>query len=189
MSARRTSGEVLREARRKDSRDKRAKVLATVDGMVERGEPVTFTAVAKAAGVSSWLVYADGVRVHIEQARSRQATRSHRDDQAGLAPSQASLATDLEIAKADNQRLRTEVATLRRTVQRQMGQQLDQLGAADLAERVEELTCQNRSLRGELDELTRSHAHLQQQLAETEDNLNAARASLRRMIRSENRSM
>ncbi|WP_405691566.1 transposase [Streptomyces sp. NBC_00057] len=68
------------------------------------------------------LVYADGVREHIEQARSQQAMRSHRDDQAGLARSQASLATDLEITKADNQRLRAEVATLRRTIQRQLGQ-------------------------------------------------------------------
>ncbi|PYC88053.1 hypothetical protein C7C46_01940 [Streptomyces tateyamensis] len=157
--------------------------------MVERGECVTFTAVAKAAGVSTWLVYAEGVREHIERARSRQAARSHRDNQAGLTASQSSMATDLELTRADNQRLRAELETLRETVRRQLGQQLDQLGAADLAERIEDLTRQNRSLRGELDELKGLYAGSQRQLAETEDDLSAARASLRRMIRNENRPL
>lgn len=187
MSAGRTSGDVLREARRRDSRDKRGKVLSALNAMVERGECVTFTAVAKAAGVSTWLVYAEGVREHIEQARSQQAAQSRRDKQAGLTVSQASMTTDLELARADNKRLRVELETLRGTVRRQLGHQLDQLGAADLAERVEELTRQNRALRGELDELKGLHAGIQRQLADTEDDLNAARASLRRMIRDENR--
>jgi hypothetical protein len=47
-------------------------VLAIVDAMVARGDAVTFAAVAKAAGVSNWLVYAEGVREHIEAARKKQ---------------------------------------------------------------------------------------------------------------------
>jgi hypothetical protein len=39
--------------------------------MLRRGNSVTFTAVARAAGVSTWLVYADGVREHIERAITR----------------------------------------------------------------------------------------------------------------------
>jgi hypothetical protein len=39
------------------------------------GETITFPAVARAAGVSTWLVYAKGVREHIEAARGRQAIK------------------------------------------------------------------------------------------------------------------
>ena len=42
------------------------------------GTPVTATAVATAAGVSTWLVYADGVREHVEAARRRQAEQRAR---------------------------------------------------------------------------------------------------------------
>ena len=79
MSGSRTPAEALRAARQRDSQDKRAKVLAVVEDMVRREEPVTFAAVAKEAGVSNWLVYAEGVRERIEQARRRQPDRPRRN--------------------------------------------------------------------------------------------------------------
>ncbi|MGW5335853.1 hypothetical protein [Streptomyces bauhiniae] len=72
MSESRTPAQVLRDARQKDSRDKRARVLSVVDQLVAENEPVTFTGVARAANVSHWLVYAEGMREHIEAARHRQ---------------------------------------------------------------------------------------------------------------------
>jgi chromosome segregation ATPase len=182
----RTPGEVLREARRKDSRDKRAKVVAVVDAMLTRGDPITFTGVARAAGVSSWLVYADGVREHIETARTRQQRQSARDMQTHSSGGVASLHTDLELTRADNARLRTELSQVRAAVQRQLGQQLDQLGAADLTVRVEELARQNRELRSEVDGLQQANRDLEHRLTQTAEDLNAARTSLRRMIRFEN---
>ena len=56
-------------ARAKDSHDKRQRVLAAVQALEAAGTPVTATAVATAARVSTWLVYADGVREHLEAAR------------------------------------------------------------------------------------------------------------------------
>jgi hypothetical protein len=49
-----------------------------VDEMKSRGDPITFLGVAKAARVSNWLVYAEGVREHIEAARKSQTTTKAR---------------------------------------------------------------------------------------------------------------
>jgi len=65
----------LRAARTKDSEDKRRRVLAAVQAWESAGTPVTAAAVAATAGVSSWLVYAEGVREHLDAARRRQAER------------------------------------------------------------------------------------------------------------------
>ncbi|MBF4998089.1 hypothetical protein IRT45_13100 [Nocardia sp. BSTN01] len=94
----RTPAEVLREARRRDSREKRARVLATLEQMLERGDTITAASVAHAAKVSTWLVYAPGIREHLEKARRQQThtslATSGRVDSVGV----ASLRTDLELA-------------------------------------------------------------------------------------------
>ncbi|MFF0794469.1 DUF6262 family protein [Streptomyces spiralis] len=177
---------MLREARRKDSRDKRARVLHTLDDLLTRCEPVTFTAVAKAAGVSTWLVYAPGVREHVETARTQQA-RTAAGGGESLPPGSAmSTRTDLEVLRTDNQRLRGQVSELKEALQRQLGRQLDQLQATDLTDRIGELTAQNQELHSQLTQLQHEKQELERRLAETNDDLVAARASLRRMIRIEN---
>ncbi|MEV0781012.1 hypothetical protein ACIBLA_17310 [Streptomyces sp. NPDC050433] len=45
---------MLREARKKNSLAKRARVLAVADDMKTKGEPITFPGLAKAARVSNW---------------------------------------------------------------------------------------------------------------------------------------
>ena len=62
----------LKAARVKDSNDKRRRVLQTMKTMETAGQPITAAAVAAAAGVSTWLVYADGIREHLDAARARQ---------------------------------------------------------------------------------------------------------------------
>ncbi|MFL6119355.1 hypothetical protein, partial [Actinophytocola sp.] len=75
MTAARGRPELLRAARRQDSLTKRQRVLTALERMERDREPVTFATVARAANVSTWLVYADGVREHIDAARQRQATQ------------------------------------------------------------------------------------------------------------------
>ncbi|WP_405922201.1 DUF6262 family protein [Streptomyces sp. NBC_00122] len=186
MTAKRTPSEVLAASRRKDSREKRAKVLAIVDQMAARGETVTFAAVAKTAGVSNWLVYAEGVREHIEAARKKQEGQPRRTAGAGLSPSTASLQTDLELSRQQVTALRAERDQLKAALRRQLGQQLDQVGTAELVARVDELTRQNDALVGEKDRLRQERAELEETLREAEEDLAAARSSLRRMIRAEN---
>ncbi|MFJ4624551.1 DUF6262 family protein [Streptomyces sp. NPDC088812] len=100
-----------------NSRDKRARVLHTLDNLLTRGEPVTFTTVAKAAGVSTWLVYAPGVREHIESARAQQARTATTSDEPRSASGARSTRTDLEVLRADNQRLRGQVGDLKEALQ------------------------------------------------------------------------
>lgn len=186
MSGSKTPAEVLRAARQRDSRDKRAKVLAVVEDMVRREEPVTFAAVAKEAGVSNWLVYAEGVRERIEQARRQQADRPRRNREAGISASPAGLKTDLALARQEIDALRAEPDRLRGALQRNLGQQLDQISSKTLVERVDELTAANRGLVEENRRLRNRADTLEARVTEAEDDLAAARDSLRRMIRSQN---
>ena len=86
MAQPRTPAQVLSEARRQSSLDKRTRTIGAVQGLLRRGEPVTFAAVARAAQVSTWLVYAEGVREHIEAARQRQSAPPNPDESDGRVP-------------------------------------------------------------------------------------------------------
>jgi formylglycine-generating enzyme required for sulfatase activity len=185
MSQPRTPAEVLREARHKDSRDKRGRVLAVVDQLLAANEPVTFTGVARAANVSHWLVYADGVREHIEVARRRQTRTAANDARAG-ATAPPGWKVEQQLLQQDNRRLREEVERLKAAVRRNLGQQLDQFGAADLGTRVDELTADNHRLQNDLDNAQALITDLTGHLNEAQDDLTAARTSIRQLIRAEN---
>ncbi|MFD4700732.1 DUF6262 family protein [Streptomyces niveus] len=185
-SASRTPAQVLREARRRDSRMKRARVLETVQEMTRNGDRITFAAVARAANVSTWLTYADGVREHIESAIHQQhPKRTQLATTAQASP--AGLRADLALAREEIRRLRGERDQLQQTVRRHLGQQLDQLGARDLATRVQELTEANTRLEASLHEASAAKSRLEHHAADLEDELGAARTSLRRMIKAQSK--
>ncbi len=183
----RTPAEVLKAARQRDSADKRGHVLKAVQDMFHDNRRVTFASVARAAGVSSWLVYAPGLREHIDQARARQAAQSHQDQQSGRKVSTASEQTDLLLTRQEIKRLRTENGQLRQQARVHLGQQVEQLGNHDLVDRVNELTEENLRLSTAERQATTENMGLHLRVTELEDDLTAARTSLRRMIRDENR--
>ena len=109
----------LKAARAKDSNDKRRRVLQTINTMQTAGQPITAAAVANAAGVSTWLVYADGIREHLDAARQRQASDGDPPAATGIHTGQqpvtaAGLRTDLAVARHEIHRLRTDLDNLRR---------------------------------------------------------------------------
>jgi hypothetical protein len=183
MTGSRTPAGVLREARKKDSLAKRSRVLAVIDDMKARDEPVTFLGVARAARVSNWLVYAEGVREHIEAARKGQATRTAREQRAGTT---ASLATDLELTRAELRRTRDERDRLKAKVQRGLGHQVTQAGTTELAARVKDLTARL----GQQDaELARARTLIAGLTAERDtalDETAGLRTALRQMTRQQN---
>jgi chromosome segregation ATPase len=187
VSTQRGQPHVLHQARRRDSLAKRQRVLAAVAEMEHSGQPVTFAATARQARVSTWLVYADGVREHIHAAIKRQAAQPAASHRAGLTPSTASLRTDLELARHQITTLRDERDNLRDAIRRQLGQQLDTLSAKDLTTRIDELTRHNHQLADQASRAASSNQTLQARIAELETDLTAARTSLRRMIHDENR--
>jgi chromosome segregation ATPase len=182
----RTPAEVLRESRRRDSQAKRGKVLAVLEEMVRRGNPVSYAAVARAAGVSHWLVYAEGIRDHIETARAQQRGKPRRDQQAGPSPSATSLATDLQLAREDNNKLRAERDQLKTALRRQLGEQLNQLSHQSLVDRLDELTQHNQQLTAETENLRQANTTLRHELRTAEEDLAGARTALRRMMHQKN---
>jgi chromosome segregation ATPase len=187
----RTAG--LRAARTKDSHDKRRCALTAIQALEAAGTPITAAAVAQAAGVSTWLIYTDGVREHLDAARHRQAQASSRpsgtdtaSEQAPLTP--ASLRTDLALARAEIRRLRTEHDKLRHRLRLQLGAEIDRPDQAELITRLAELESQTRKLLAERDARTTEANHAKRRIRELEDDLTAARESLRRVIKDHNKS-
>lgn len=174
--------QALLEARRRDSETKRAHVRDTVEKMLLAGERISFAAVARQAKVSNWLVYADGVREHIQGAmRQQDEEPSARAD--GRGASTASLLTDLALARNEIKHLRAEHENLRQKAQRLLGQQLGQVHVDELRQRIDALVDENGELASSLERTTTEKSALKARVAELEDDLAAARMSLRRMIR------
>jgi hypothetical protein len=181
----------LRAARANDSQDKRQRALAALKATEAAGTPVTFPGVAKAAGVSTWLVYAPGIREHVEAARRRQADH-------GVAPAPApvpshhratptSLRADLAAARAEIKALRTERDKLLHRLRLQLGAEIGGPDRAALIAKIAELEAVNRRLIDERDARSGAADLAQRRVQELEDELVAVRESLRRVIRAENR--
>lgn len=180
----------LRSAREKDSREKRDRALAALTALEAAAAPISFTAVANAAGVSRSLCYADGVRDEVEAARARQ-----RGSGGAAVPTRAgnlpvtpeSLRTDLAVAREEIRRLRGEEAALTRRLRLQLGAEIEGPEKSQLISRVAELETANRQLVAERDARTLETGAASRRITELEDELAAARESLRRTIREQNR--
>ncbi|MFJ2194269.1 DUF6262 family protein [Kitasatospora sp. NPDC087861] len=187
MTATRSRGDVLREARRRDSQQKRAKVLATVDSMAANGQEITMLGVARAAGVSNWLVYQPEIKEHIDKARKGQASTTTREKAGGRAPSAASLAVDLELARAEIRNLREERDKLKGVVRRSLGQQLEQASSGDAAARIQELLTANQQLEERLSATLAELQETREKLEMTELDLDGARAGIAQMMREQSK--
>jgi hypothetical protein len=181
----------LKAARTRDSELKRRRTLATLEAMEASGASITFTGVAAAAGVSTWLVYAEGIREHIDAARGRQA-----NDSPAPTPTPpgkhtttpASLRTDLAIARDQIKTLRVERDKLQQRLRLQLGAEIERPDRAHLSARVADLEALNRRLVAERDARTIEADTATRHVAELQDELSAARESLRRVIKSQNRT-
>ncbi|MBX9978462.1 MAG: hypothetical protein K2Z76_02695 [Mycobacterium gordonae] len=181
----------LKAARAKDSELKRRRALAALEAMEASGASITFTAVANAAAVSTWLVYAPGIREHIDAARSRQADHSPAPmptPSGKHSTTPASLRTDLAIARDQIKTLRAERDKLQQRLRLQLGAEIEGPDRAHLTARVADLEAVNRRLVAERDARTIETDTATKHIAELQDELSAARESLRRVIKSQNRT-
>lgn len=175
----------LRAARAKDSQHKRARVLAAIEALEAAGAPITAAAVASTAGVSTWLIYADGLRQHLDTARERQATRPPSTTPAPVTPD--SVHTDLVIARTEIRRLRADNDKLRSRLRLQLGAEIEGPERAQLIERVATLDDVNRRLVAERDARAAELGLANRRIRELQDDLTAARDSLRQLIKDQNR--
>ena len=181
----------LQRARRREGQTKRRRALAALQAMTEAGEAIRFPAVARRAGVSVSLLYADrDLLARIADARDRQrqagAERAARLPTRSLV-TEASLRTDLAVAQNEIRRLRAERDKLRGRLRLQLGAEIDGPDRADLIARVAALEAASRQFAAERDARAAEASHAQRRVLELEDELTAARESLRRAIRQANR--
>ena len=183
----------LRRARRQDSNVRHRRAVDAIAAMEQTGEPISFPAVARQAGVSVSLLYADAElasRIATAHDRQRQAGR----ERAWRLPTRSlvteqSLRADLANTKEQARRLTEEVAVLRDRLARQLGADADLargratgplLELDQLEQRSTELETDNHRLR---QQLTRAQAETR----ELTDTLAAARAMNRELMNELNR--
>ena len=102
----------------------RAKAIRALRELDHAGVPVTFEAVARAAGVSrSWLYAQPGVRAEIERLRHRTRRAPSPAIPAGQRASDASLHSRLQAALEHNRKLAEDNQRLRRQLAQALGDQ------------------------------------------------------------------
>lgn len=170
----------LAAAQHKHSRDKRLRVRAALQAMIDEGATVTFAAVARRAGVSRSLVYTPGVREDIKIGRAQPASANQRPSAAPVPR------TEVLLLKKRNDKLRSEVAELRRALREKLGVEVEFGDAASLRREIDELHHDNDALRSQISELNAQVEAERTRRLEAEDALSASRELVKKMIRDDN---
>jgi hypothetical protein len=173
-------------ARQQASADKRTRVTVVIDEMLAQGIPITATTVARGAACSTWLVYSHGVRDHLEQARRHQAENGLPTPTTSPRTSTAGLETDLALARHEVSRLRSENQRLHHRLELQLGTELDEPAPRQLRDRIRDLETAHRELLVARDAAHHRAEELEAVLATTREDLDAARAATRRVLRAMN---
>jgi len=181
----------LRRARRQDSGAKRHRAAEALTVMEKEGEPISFPAVARRAGVSVSLLYADTtLSSAIATARDRQ--RQAGPERAWRLPARSlvteqSLRAELANAKERARRLAEEVAILRERLTRHLGAGADIARGEALSPLLDQLEQRNAELESDNHRQQKRIRQLENDTRELNENLDAARAVNRELISELNR--
>ena len=177
----------LAAARAADSLAKTQRALGAVQRLVDIGQRVTFTSVARHADVSTWFLYnKDEVRRAVGQAIGQQqrigVTVAARPSTTRVKP--AALQAELEMARDEIRTLRQERDRYRRRAQERLGDEVDDMSHGQLGQQLGAYQQRVAELQTELRSALDRAAAAEQRRDELEDQLTAARANLKKMIRS-----
>lgn len=177
-------------ARQRASRDKRAHTLHALDRLRQSGARISFAAVAREAGVSTWLVYNNPELKHaITDAMKHSARQHDLQPQRTTSPtSQASLRTDLELARNEIAVLRRSERKLRERLQRTLGHEIEQTDRGELVKRIADLEKVVSALRADNIDLTETNTRLTQLTGQQHDDLDTANTLLRRYMKEASRA-
>jgi hypothetical protein len=177
-------------ARRQASRDKHVHTLNTLTRLQQAGARISFAAVSREAGVSTWLVYNNQeLKQAITSAMETQARQPNPPRRPADSPtSHASLRTDLELARHEIAALRRSERKLRDRLQRTLGAEIEQVGRCELVARIADLETIVADLRNENTTLAEANARLTQLAAQHRDDLDAANILLRRYMKEASRA-
>ncbi|MDQ1412530.1 MAG: hypothetical protein QOE07_1118 [Acidimicrobiaceae bacterium] len=183
----------LRRARQQDSRTKRQRAAETIAAMEKNGENVTFPAVARHAGVSVSLLYADtDLATRIATARDRQ--RQAGDHRAWRLPARSlvteqSLRADLANTKERARRLTAEVTVLKERLERHLGAAAELSRGQSLSPLLDQLEQRSAELEAENHRQRQRIAQLEADTGELTETLQAARAMNRELMNELNREV
>ena len=182
----------LCHARRQDSRTKRQQAADALSAMEQTGEPITFPAVARRAGVSVSLLYADvdlSSRISTARDRQRQAGRDRvwRRPARSLVTEQ-SIRAELANTKERARRLADEVTVLRERLSRNLGATADVARGEALTPLLEHLEQRAAELETDNHRQRQRIAQLEAEAQELTATLDAARAVNRELMTELNRT-
>jgi chromosome segregation ATPase len=179
----------LHEAKRADSRRKRNRATATVKRLVDSGSRVSFARVAREANVSTWLVYNSAeLKTTIQAAINHQNVEGVKQAPARpvTAASNASLMTDLALARAEIKSLKQERDTLRKRIERVLGDEIREVDRSQLIERITELEQLLRTAHTDLADASKTITKLTGHTEELTEQLDAVRILNQQLIRQSN---
>jgi len=181
----------LRRARRKDSRTKHERAADALTAIEQSGEPITFPAVGRRAGVSVSFLYADAeLSSRIATARDRQrqagADRAWRLPARSLVTEQ-SLRADLANAKERGRRLAEEVTVLHERLSHHLGAAADVARGEALSPLLDQLEHRASELEADNHSQRQRIAELEAELRDLTETLDASRAMNRELMTELNR--
>ena len=185
------NSDALARARRRDSRAKRARAAEALRAMLETGEAVTFAGLARRAGVSVSLLYADkDLAAKVAEARDRQ--RQAGSDRAWRLPARSlvteqSLRTDLSNAREQVRQLQEDAVLLRQRLARTLGTEADIARGRATAPLLDQLEDRAAELEGDNARLRRRVSELETEVLEANDSLESARVANRDLMALVNR--
>lgn len=174
----------LTAARRQASVDKRQRTLAALTKLAAAQEPISISALARHAHVSTWFIYNtpeidSAVRRAITDQHTRALSSASRK---ASTTTPDSLRTDLALARREIIDLRNERDVLTRRLQLVLGAQIEQVPHEQLVKRIEDQHNQINQLQAERDEALARATTAEKRCTTVEDELGAARSSLKRMM-------
>jgi alpha-N-acetylglucosamine transferase len=179
----------LHDAKRADSQRKHDRAAATVKRLLDSGSRVSFARVAREANVSTWLVYnSTELKTAIQNAIDQQNVDGLKQAPArpATAVSNASLMTDLALARTEIKSLKHERDALRKRIERVLGDEIREIDHSQLVERITELEHLLRAAHSDVADATKSNATLTEQNQELAEQLEAVRILNQRLIRQSN---
>ena len=179
----------LHDAKRADPRRKHDRAAATVKRLVDSGSRVSFARVAREANVSTWLVYnSTELKTTIQDAINHQNAEGVKQAPArpATAVSNASLMTDLTLARAEIKSIKQERDTLRKRIERVLGDEVREVDRSQLVERITELEQLLSTAHTDLADTNKTITKLTDHTEELTEQLDAVRILNQRLIRQSN---
>lgn len=187
QAARRT--ENLIAAKKADSRRKRDAVFRSITALAGEHHRITIPAIARHAGVSTWLIYnVPELKQAVHNAARQQTGKTNLPAApAGGSASVSSLTNELAHLAARLKKTTAERDKYKDIIKSSVGAQLEQRSTDELATRIQELEHALARARNQLQESEHQLTQTRDKLEDAEDQLRAARRNNRVLIQDNNK--